>query len=395
MSTCLLVPCAFLVLGGTLLMDLFPGAFSQETWIILMAVTVLPVCLTPTLKEGAGAAFAGCAGTIIADVIGVAVVIHGMRGHPSVPEPDLKFQQVVNAFGNLALAYGAGIIIPDVQRQHSVPTRMPGVVLATLTFISVLFLTLASTGYSAVGCQISGNLLFTIYPDATTGLTALGFAPDQGMVVLAFLFMQLHITIGFAVIINPAFYLLESLLLGMHKKQPNDIETAGNYAENATPGDNLLHGDRRSSKMSVVSMADTAYHTDDTELEAAEYRGVNAIKYAALRVAVIIVLVILAVVWKDHFGDFTDFIGAACNSLNSIILPIAFYFYKAWDKIPLYEKVPGLVVAVVCTVLGCYVTYTSGKALIAPSENDATFPFCATEFENAVYYNYTEVHGSN
>ncbi|EEY67681.1 amino acid/auxin permease-like protein, partial [Phytophthora infestans T30-4] len=43
--------------------------------------------------EGSGAAFAGCLGTIIADVIGVGVVMHGMRGHPSVPFPELKFSQ--------------------------------------------------------------------------------------------------------------------------------------------------------------------------------------------------------------------------------------------------------------------------------------------------------------
>ncbi|KAE8904282.1 hypothetical protein PF003_g11787 [Phytophthora fragariae] len=30
-----------------------------------MALMVLPVCLVPTLKEGSGAAFAGCLGTII------------------------------------------------------------------------------------------------------------------------------------------------------------------------------------------------------------------------------------------------------------------------------------------------------------------------------------------
>jgi len=79
MGSCLLIPCVFLVLGGSLLDGLFPAAFSQTTWIIFMALMVLPVCLVPTLKEGAGAAFAGCLGTILADIIGVAVVMHGMR----------------------------------------------------------------------------------------------------------------------------------------------------------------------------------------------------------------------------------------------------------------------------------------------------------------------------
>uniref|UniRef100_K3XD53 Amino acid transporter transmembrane domain-containing protein n=1 Tax=Globisporangium ultimum (strain ATCC 200006 / CBS 805.95 / DAOM BR144) TaxID=431595 RepID=K3XD53_GLOUD len=210
---CLSIPCAFMVLGGTLLESLFPGAFSNSTWIILMAIMVLPVCLIPTLKEGAGAAFAGCLGTLIADVIGVSILIHGMSGHPSVPSPDLSFKQVANTFGNLSLAYGAGIVIPALQRQHSDPTRMPRVVFVTVTFISCLFLALASSGYSAVGCQISGNLLFSIYPDATTGLSALGFKPNKGMAVLAYLFMQLHITIAYAVILHPAFYVFERVLL--------------------------------------------------------------------------------------------------------------------------------------------------------------------------------------
>ncbi|GAB9477975.1 Amino acid/auxin permease, partial [Globisporangium polare] len=185
-------PCAFLVLGGTLLDSLFPDAFSTSVWIILMAIMVLPVCLIPTLKEGAGAAFAGCAGTLIADVIGVSMLIHGMSGHPSVPAPHLSFKQVATTFGNLSLAYGAGIVIPALQRQHSDPTRMPRIVFITVTLISCLFLALASTGYSAVGCQISGNLLFSIFPNAVTGLSRLGFRSDKGMAVLAYLFMQLH-----------------------------------------------------------------------------------------------------------------------------------------------------------------------------------------------------------
>ncbi|KAG6957592.1 hypothetical protein JG688_00010898 [Phytophthora aleatoria] len=110
MGNCLIVSCVFLVLGGTLLDGLYPGAFSTTTWSILMAFLVLPVCIVPTLKEGAGVAFAGCMGTLVADIM------YGMRGHPTAPAPALNFSQVVGAFGNLALAYGAGIVIPALQR---------------------------------------------------------------------------------------------------------------------------------------------------------------------------------------------------------------------------------------------------------------------------------------
>ncbi|KAG7390396.1 hypothetical protein PHYPSEUDO_007919 [Phytophthora pseudosyringae] len=402
MGSCLLIPCVFLVLGGQLLDGLFPAAFSQTTWTILMALMVLPVCLVPTLKEGSGAAFAGCMGTIIADVIGVAVVIHGMRGHPSVPFPDLKFQQVAGVFGNLSLAYGAGIVIPDLQRQHSDPTRMPRVVGVTVAFVSVLFLVLASTSYSAVGCQISGNLLFTIYPHQETGMTNLGFAPDWGVVVLAYLFMQLHITIAFSVILNPAFYLSERMILGMHKASAEDVENGFGFEENATPveiapkdsdaNNSVLQSNRR-SKMSYVSVADSErVHKDNEEEEAAEYKGANALKYVALRIVIVAILVVLAIVFKDHFSEFADFVGASCITTNCILLPIIFYLIKAWERIPVYEKVAAWVVVVVCFVLGCYVTYTTGKQLFFPTENDATFPYCDTEFENVIYYNYTATH---
>ncbi|KAF1313391.1 Amino acid/auxin permease, partial [Globisporangium splendens] len=388
MGVCLLVPCAFLVLGGILLDGLFPGAFESSTWIILMALTVLPVCLTPTLKEGAGAAFAGCMGTIIADIIGVGVLLHGMSGHPSIPSPDISFKQVATTFGNLSLAYGAGIVIPALQRQHSDPSRMPRVVFVTITFISCLFLALAGSGYSAVGCQITGNLLFTIYPSATTGLTKLGFSSDKGMVVLAYLFMQLHITIAFAVIVSPAFYILERLVLGMHKKKPEDIE-ANNYNAVDTPADGIKE---RSTKGSVVSMADIERESLDEEEESREYRGANVFKYVILRIAVVAGLVVLSVVLKDHFLDLTDFVGASCITMSCIILPIVFYLKKLWTKIPIYEKVPAIVIILVCLVLGCYVSYNTGKALFNPDPADPnapSFPFCKAEFANKVYYNQT------
>ncbi|KAG2518308.1 hypothetical protein JM18_007472 [Phytophthora kernoviae] len=395
MGSCLLIPCVFLILGGSLLDGLFPDAFSATVWIILMALTVLPVCLVPTLKEGAGAAFAGCLSTILADVIGVAVVMYGMRGHPSIPSPDIKFSQVAGCFGNLALAYGAGIVLPDLQRQHSDPTRMTRVILVTLTVNTCMFLTLASTAYSSVGCQISGNLLFTIYPDETTGLTTLGFKPNWGMVVLAYLFMQLHITIAFSVILNPAFFLAERLFLGMHKKQTTDIEIGRNYVESETPS--VVQSEpHRSSKLSYVSVADSErVFKDDLEAEAAEYRGgPNTIKYVSLRIVIIVALVVVAVVFQDHFSDFADFVAGSCITLNCILLPIIYYLMKEWMEVPMYEKVAATIVLVVCFALGCYVTYTTGKNLFAPSDSDTEFPYCDTEYEMHVYYNYTAEHES-
>jgi vesicular inhibitory amino acid transporter len=390
MANCLLIPCAFLVLGGILLDSLFPGAFSDKTWIILMALMVLPVCLIPTLKEGAGAAFAGCMGTLIADIIGVSILLNGMSGHPSVPSPALSFKQVATTFGNLSLAYGAGIVIPALQRQHSDPTRMPRVVFVTVTFISCLFLILASLGYSAVGCQISGNLLFTIFPNATTGLSKLGFHSDKGMAVLAYLFMQLHITIAFSVIASPAFYILERMVLGMHQKKPEDIEAPYNYEAVETPSD-AAEAKTRVSKGSVVSMADIERLSLDVEEESREYRGANALKYVILRICVVVILVIASVLLRDHFLDLQDFIGASAVTVSCIILPIVFYLKKLWNKVPMYEKIPGIIVVVVCLVLGCYVTYLSGKNLFNPDSTDSEihFPFCHDDFKREIFWNAT------
>ncbi|KUF81037.1 hypothetical protein AM587_10000574 [Phytophthora nicotianae] len=125
MGVCVLVPIAFLILGFTLLDVLFPDAFSQTFWIIFMVLMVTPICLIPTLKESAGIAFAGCMGTGIADVIAVSILQYNMRGHPSIPKPDVSVLQVITCLGNLALAYGAAIVIPDLQREHSQRQRTP------------------------------------------------------------------------------------------------------------------------------------------------------------------------------------------------------------------------------------------------------------------------------
>ncbi|POM62288.1 Amino Acid/Auxin Permease (AAAP) Family, partial [Phytophthora palmivora] len=87
-GVCCLVPTAFLVLGGILLDGISPDAFDQQYWSVIMAAMLLPVILTPTLKEGAAAAFAGCLGTLLADAIAVGVLVNGIgTDHPPVISP--------------------------------------------------------------------------------------------------------------------------------------------------------------------------------------------------------------------------------------------------------------------------------------------------------------------
>jgi vesicular inhibitory amino acid transporter len=388
-AVCLSIPMWYLVSGGNFLPALFPDTFSQTTWIILMAVSLLPVCLVPTLKEGAGMAFAGCLGTILADVIGIGLLLHGMSGHPSAPKPDISFEQVAQTFGNLSLAYAAGIVIPALQRQHTQPERMPRVIWVTLLIISVFFITLASSGYTAVGCQIAGNLLFSIFPNSDTGLAKLGFYPDKGLAVLAYLFIQLHITIAFAVILNPALYVFERTLLGMHKRKDEGDLEAVDYTSVTTPGKDEL----RNSKVSGVSLMEAVMENDEAD-ESQNYKG-YAHKYIPLRIVIIAIMTACAIGLKDHFGDLADLIGASAVSLSCLIMPVLFWFSKSWNKIPMYEKVYGSIVVVICTVFGCYVTYTSGKSLFSAVDPDAaTFPFCEPEWEFDLYYNASAVNSS-
>ncbi|KAF4324129.1 hypothetical protein JM18_001452 [Phytophthora kernoviae] len=376
----------------TLLDGLFPGAFSATTWIILMTLMVLPLCLVPTLKEGAGAAFAGCIGTLVADALGVGIVVYGMRGHPSVPSPELSVSQVIGAFGSLSLGYGAGIILPDVQRQHSDPSRMPRVVGATMIFIMCMLMIIGFAPYLAAGCQASGNILYIIYPNSDTGLTSLGFKPNWGSVVLAYLAMQMHISIVFAVLLNPAFYIAERLVLGMHKENLDDIENGLIYQEAGTPV-NEIEKQSEIPHASISSVRRSKNQPNDSHeaevAEATEYRGANAIKYIVLRITIVVVLVILSIIFQDHFSDFADFVGASAITANCILLPTIFYLVKTWEHVPLYEKIPAVVVLVVCFLLGCYSTYTAGKNLFAPSDSDVEFPYCDAEYENTIYYNQT------
>ncbi|KAE9077578.1 hypothetical protein PF007_g24189 [Phytophthora fragariae] len=208
--------------------------------------------------------------------------------------------------------------------------------------------------------------------------------------------MQMHVTIAFSVLINPAFYIAERLVLGMHNKKPEETENGAAYLESGTPttdakGD-ISRVSMTSSRRSRTSVFPLTGEVNNThELEAAEYRGANAIKYIVLRLAIIVVLVILSVVFKDHFSDFVDFVGASAITANCIVLPTIFYLIKTWEHVPMYEKFGAGVVIVVCTVLGCYSTYEAGKNLFAPSDSDTLFPYCDAEFQNTVYYNQTVV----
>ncbi|KAF0700063.1 Aste57867_9404 [Aphanomyces stellatus] len=387
MLSCILVPIAFLVLGGIMLTILFPNSYEQTTWIALMGLSLLPVCLVPTLKEGAFAAAAGCLGTLLADGIALYLLVDNMSPIPagvSLPKPEITFGHVATVFGNLALAYGPGLVIPSIQREHSDPTRMTRVIVVTLALISVCFMAVAITGVSVVGCQIPGNLLFSI----SGAPTKLGFTANRGGVILAMLFMQMHITVAFAVIMMPAFYIVERMLFGLHNHAFDaDHSLEPGYDQHAaTPADN-----KPIEKINLI---------EDHDLDSATYRqpGVYP-KVAALRIVIVIACVIVSCVWKDHLLDLLDFTGASCIALCCMVMPMVFYLKHFGDRISLPERIWAYVAILMSLFLGGYVTYKSAGPLFnppaastaAPKWDDPKFQFCPPDssYARIVYTNVT------
>ncbi|KAE8969718.1 hypothetical protein PF011_g26693 [Phytophthora fragariae] len=382
MGVCLLLPCAFLVLGGTLLDVLFPDCFSQSLWIVFMALMVVPVALIPTMKESTGMAVAGCLGTIVADIIGISVLIYQERGHPSPPTADVTLHQVITTFGNLSLAYAAATVIPDLQRQHSQPERMPRVIVVSLGLASAFFFAIAIAGYAVGGCQMSGNLLFSVANTSDPfSTTTLGFVADRGAVVMAYLFMQLHLSMAFSTLLHPAFYLFERVILGMHKtSDPTDMEIDDkmSYLRLSTPALSApdLESSHRNAHLSTSSDDDLSEYTG----------GANVLRYIGLRICMIVVLVVLSILLRDHFLDLVDFTGATAITMSSIILPLVFYLKVFWTKLPAWEKLLCVAIAAICTVAGFYGMIYAGKNLFNPDGDDATFPYCSADFQEEPYY---------
>lgn len=178
-----------------------------------------------------------------------------------------------------------------------------------------------------MGCQITGNRLFSVFPDAD-GFSSIGFKSNFGSATIAYLFMQLHITIAFAVFLHPAFYVLERLLLGMHRVT-DSAKDALPYRLGETPKDVIKRSSCASWSVTSHQHLLDGLENDEGNVEATEYKGITAVlKYVMLRMLVIALLVVLAVVLRHMFIDMSDFIGACANTILCILIPIAFYLKK-------------------------------------------------------------------
>ncbi|KAF0697457.1 Aste57867_11864 [Aphanomyces stellatus] len=392
MITCILVPIAFLVLGGTLLTTLFPASFEPETWIIIMGITLLPLGLIPTLKEGAMMAAAGFLSTIIANVVALGMLVDKMHStnvdNLSVPSPNLSFKQVATVFGNLALTYGAGLTLPSLQREHSEPQRMPRVIIVSLVLITLLFFVDSVIAVAYLGCQIPGNLIYAIAGND------LGSAFNRGGVVITYLAMQAHITIAFTVVVLPAFYVLERLFLGLHKPI-GDATQAPNAGDTAHSIDFL-------SLNSLNSQTTVATDDDAHDIDSATYSQPGVFpKVAVLRIVTVACCVVVAVLWKDRLLDLLDFVGGSTYSLCCMIVPMVLSLKHFGKRLHVVERALAILACLIVAFLGAYVTYITAGPLFSPAPKaiDVTiwdspkFSYCSESFVNVIYTN-TSYHSA-
>ncbi|OQR81851.1 Amino Acid/Auxin Permease (AAAP) Family [Thraustotheca clavata] len=384
MCVCLLIPIAFLILGGSLLVVLFPNSFADTTWIILMGIMLLPVTLIPTLKEGATIAAVGALATVLADSISVYLIVTNMNdqsGDLSPPKPVVTLSSVASVFGNLNMAFGCGLVIPSIQLEHSNPAHMQRVITVALSAIFVFFASIAIAGDWTVGCQIPGNLLFAVND------TKLGFTANRGYVVLAFLFMQLHVTIAFAIVAYPALFNGERLFLGLHKDI--DAPLSSPAVDEEGKGTSFVAAGTPNLEQSTAVVTKIEVGEDRV---IADYQAPGAyLKASLLRVAVVVIMIVVALVWKDNFNDLVDFVGASAVAMTCMILPMIYHLKVNHATMGLLEKVVALVYIVVTSILAVYVTYTTGKTLFAPGDADPTilFSYCPEKYQRVVYTNRT------
>lgn len=322
-GTCLLVPIAFLILGGaTLLPTIFDGVFPHATanmYIPIMAIVLLPVVLIRTLKEAAFVAFIGALGAFFGDAFAVVdSLLHSPFYHNA--ETKIELGNVLNVFGSMALAYGAAVVIPSIQRDHSRPENMTTVITLCLTGITILYLIIGSLGYYQYGCVSPSDLLTSM---------------SSGSVrTLAYVAFFIHIAIAFAVLLNPALYLFDRNIF--HQ------DDADHYLEAASP-------------KSTVTRASFRW------------------KSYALRTGVVSIQVFIAMLLQGSFSNFADFIGATTITLSCIIIPCAMRLCIFSKQMRTFEKVICWCIIALASILGAYTAVMELKSIIGSVSNFKLF----------------------
>jgi vesicular inhibitory amino acid transporter len=228
-------------------------------------------------------------------------------------------------------------------------------------------------------------------------------------VVMAYLFMQVHISIAFSTLMMPPFFMAERLILGMHKGPEivrfngeadqaavdldMEIHEKRSYIQSSTPVD--AAGVRQVSASSMIEKSEGRMSHLRVALEFGEeiteeqlhtpYRN-NTLRYIALRICIIAILVVVAVLARKRFIDLQDFTGATAHTTSCLLMPLIIYMRVSWKGMSFLDKGASMLVIVVCAFTGFYVMIHAGEHLFAPSDDDTQFPYCEDEFMNEPYY---------
>jgi solute carrier family 32 (vesicular inhibitory amino acid transporter) len=390
-AVCYLTPVAFLILGGTsLLPHMFHGVFAMSSteWIILMAITVLPIILIPTLKGAAPLCIVGGIVAVLTDVICIGYALSSLPNTPR--ETELETNHVISTFGTIMFAMGTAIIIPPIQRQHSDPTRLANLVSLTLLYITSIYMLIGIVTYYQFGCTAPATLLDELPPGVWKKAASM--------------LMLLHIMIAFPVMLTPTLFDVERYVLGKDADVEVLHHTIAIRAAKLAAGkpilgnaptvaslddDGFLYGSSTSTS-TAPSSASAVYFQAQSPTHASappttqpsvlpssssnsnlsfmeEYAAVDVtfttrdrLCSALIRTTTITSQAFLAAMLQNCFSDILSLIGATAVTLSCMIMPCLCYL-KVYP-IPTHlfigrcDRVLCYIIIVTSTLLGVYCT---------------------------------------
>lgn len=340
LGTCLLLPIAFLILGGSLLLPgIFQGVITLDPsyWIVIMASVLMPVALIRTLDEAYWVMILGACTTILSIVFSL--------GDSAVEQPwnhlptNVEAKNVFSVFGTMSLAYGAAIIVPTIQREHPNPKSMPKVIVLSLGCMTLAYFTIAVLGNIQFGCKAPSNLLLSM--------------SDGVLKRISFALMQIHVMIALAAALNPAMFYFERNMFQIQPEVlPKQLETPVK--------------DIRESLSSITSSV-----LCNRPLNG-KYSSHQKIQSFIFRTLVVAGLTLLAILFRGSFLDVVSFIGATTISGCCIVMPCAIYLKLFRHEMSKLHQIFCLAVILLATSVGLFTAYYS---LITIIQNASKYQF--------------------
>ncbi|RHY01104.1 hypothetical protein DYB25_012216 [Aphanomyces astaci] len=381
LASCFLLPVAFLVLGGaTLLPAIFEGAieFPPAVWIVLMAIVLLPIIYIRVLHEAYIVLISGAAATFIADVLATvdAYVAHGDELYE--PTDNVGFTNVLDTFGSFALAYGAAVVIPQLQHHHPQPEKMPTALVYGMLLISGFYVTLGALGYAHFGCASPNNLLLAM--SHTTSRRRVAYAS-----------MFLHISMAFAVLLNPFFVTVEKTLFPQTALQDESDAEDGDDVEAGGDTDVVapFHVATTPKKMVQTPPPVKQVDGDNTEASISSTASTSSenTRRIVFRTIIVAIQCFLAMLLQSSFYDMADLIGASLANICSVIMPLLLYYKLFANEMSKTHKLLCWTVILVSILLGSYSTIHAIRRIVknaseytvfasAPSAKRTSYPLC-------------------